>query len=471
MSKHKLKVLVLCDFSGQDANVIRDYLFCFNAYSRHEYYYLHHWRFHKFQRVKHLDFNRFDVILLFWDYYWLGCAERKHPWRVPDRILERIAASKALKVQFLQDEYRDVRRINEVQRKLGVSVMFTCVPDKDHELFYPRSLIPSLDGIYPVLTGYVPAYLENVPSSNDEARPFDIGYRSRSLPYYLGSLAREKTEIAERFLEIAGRHKFTADISVREQDRIYGDRWLDFLRSCRCCLGTESGASVVDFDGTIRKRCNAYVEKNPAATFDEVKKLYFADLDWKVVIKTISPRLFESAAFYNTLVLHEGDYENMLIPDVHYIRVKKDYSNTEEVVERMRDHAFCRRLALNAHDELIASGKHSYRSFVQRFDAIIEKHKPQSSTSGTISRAGFYLTNYLHMDTIVPEKEGYRDAELSGTRIRQGLHHIKIRCNPAWVRKWVGCSLKALTRLPTSLLAPNGTSLPAEGTHPQMTSR
>ena len=71
---------------------------------------------------------------------------------------------------------------------------------------------------------------------------------------------------------------------------------------------------------------------------------FFEDVDGKVVVQTISPRIFEASAFENTLVLHEGHYEGMLQPDVHYISVKKDYSNVTEVVERMKDRSFCERL-------------------------------------------------------------------------------------------------------------------------------
>ena len=67
-----------------------------------------------------------------------------------------------------------------------------------------------------------------------------------------------------------------------------------------------------------------------------------------MVVQTISPRIFEASAFENTLVLHEGYYDGMLQPDLHYISVRKDYSNVRDVVERMKDRSFCERLARNA---------------------------------------------------------------------------------------------------------------------------
>ena len=121
--------------------------------------------------------------------------------------------------------------------RFGVNLMFSCVAKIDHDLFYPRARIPSLIATYPVLTGYVPSYLEkvNYPASID--RPIDIGYRSRPVPYYLGALGQEKQVIAARFQEIADRFDFTANISIREEDRIYGADWLSFMKASRSLPG------------------------------------------------------------------------------------------------------------------------------------------------------------------------------------------------------------------------------------------
>jgi hypothetical protein len=402
MSRSELNVLVLSDFDGASANVIRDFLYSFNRHSRHRFYYMHSWTGNNFGRLLNFDFNRFDAIVLFWDFLWIGADSPLNPSYVPPWISERIASSSALKIQFLQDEYRDVRLANRVMARFGVNVICTCVAPKDHELFYPKKLIPSLEAIYPVLTGYVPTYLENVhcPASTD--RPIDIGYRSRKLAYYLGTLGQEKSIIAERFQEIADAHGFRADISVRESDRIYGNDWLAFMRSCRFSLGTESGASVVDFDGSIRTNCQEYLRDHPDASFDEVKNLFFGDVDGKVCVQTISPRIFETSAFENTLVLHEGHYEGMLEPDIDYIPVKKDYSNVAEIVAKMRDRAFCIDLARSAKEKLILSKRYNYASFVRQFDALLERHVPAKRRVKETSRTVFYFLNYLNNDALVP---------------------------------------------------------------------
>jgi hypothetical protein len=383
VSAPSLRILVLSNFRPAFANVVRDFLFSFNAYSRHRYYYV----FDCASLDRGTDFSSFDVILLFWTLFPLG------PEITPE-LRGRIRAARAIKVAFLQDEYRDVRASNTALQELGVKVVFTTVSERDHDTFYPRSLIDTLEATYTVLTGYVPAYLENLPPAEARERPLDVGYRSRVSPFHFGDLGREKSIIADRFRDICREHGLRADISVRERDRIHGRAWLRFVRRSRCMLGTASGASVVDFSGRIRTDCELYLARFPDASYEDVKARFFAEADGKVVIETISPRAFEAAALHSTMVHHEGDYAGILEPDRHFVRVKRDYSNVPEVVDRIKDHAYCRLVAAAAHRDLVSSGRYSYRAFAQEFDARLARHAPPPSPNRAVSRVAFYARGH-----------------------------------------------------------------------------
>lgn len=396
MSEKSLRILVISEYDGTNANVIRDFLFSFNAYSRHTYLYV----FRGFVIDSEFDFSPFDVILIFWS-TWIFA-----PFSITDQAIEKMRASRAVKALFLQDEYRGVNYVNEFMRKAGIQIMFTCVAEEDHESFYPRNKIPGLIATYTVLTGYVPEYLENPNIFYEGPRKIDIGYRSREQPYHLGDLAHEKMIIAERFIEISARYGFSCDISVNEEDRIYGINWIRFLKECRFILGTASGASVIDFTGEIRRNCDEYLKRNPYATYEEVKGNFFAEVDGKLVIEAISPRIFESVAIGNILVNHEGNYSGILEPDRHYICIKRDYSNIDEVIEKMKDRSFCQKLMDNAYDDLIKSKRYSYRDFIQWFDRTIEKHVPELIHTAHITHSAFYKRNFKsHGQYIIP----YRD--------------------------------------------------------------
>jgi hypothetical protein len=383
------------------------------------------------------DFSAFDVILLFWSIYYPGAA-------LSGQLREKIAKSSAIKVLFLQDEYRHVRLYNKIMNELGVAVMFTCVAEKDHKIFYPPELIPSLQAIYSVLTGYIPSYLESCQPKPNPQRSIDIGYRSRSVPYYLGDLGREKTVIAQKFQEIALEYGFRADISVREEDRIYGDAWVKFLKSSRFVLGSPSGASVIDFTGEIARNCERHLALYPNASYEDVKQRFFADVDGKFVIDTVSPRIFESTALGCTMLMHEGYYGGILEADRHYICIKKDYSNIQEVITQMRDERYCLQISRNAYQELIASQKYSYREFAKWFDRVLDGHVHPSARASVPSKFSYYARNYLiDGQALIPYSDGVYSLPFSSLiekyhMMKKSLHHISICFQHAEIRQLLG---------------------------------
>jgi len=221
------------------------------------------------------------------------------------------------------------------------------------------------------LTGYVPESLQNVPRLPLIERPIDVGYRGRDLPFWLGRLTQEKQWIAQGFLARVSAHDLRTDIAWREQDRIYGDRWVEFIASCRATLGTESGASIADFDGSAERAVRAFWASHPGASYDEVHEAVLRPYEGNVVVNVISPRVFEAASLGTGLVMFPGEYSGIVSPGEHYIVLKKDFSNVDEVVGRLKDDQFMTTLTERAHDHLVKSGRWSYASFIREFDDIL----------------------------------------------------------------------------------------------------
>jgi hypothetical protein len=396
MSLRPRKILVLTRFLKGSANTISDFLFSFNGYSQHEVFY---WtRFHTLTPAQLADF---DAIVLFWSFDWL------RP-RLPAHTIEAIANARATKILFLQDEYRSVYLARAAINRFRVNMLFSNVDREDREAFYPQSELPTLRHFESILTGYAPANLQQLEIPDRKSRPIDVAYRSRTCSYYLGDLAQEKTRIAEGFLHAAQAHGLKNDISVWEGDRIYGQAYIDFLKRSRTVLGTESGASVVDFDGQIQQKCEDYLAKNPQASYEEVKRRFFADVDGKIYCRGISPRIFESTSLGNTLVLHEGRYNDILRPGEHYIAIKKDHSNLADVIEQIKDRDHCERIAVRAHEDLIASGRYSYQQFVGRFDRLIEEHVEPARVPVRRSKVAFYTQSFFQRGQgVIPRGDSY----------------------------------------------------------------
>ena len=50
---------------------------------------------------------------------------------------------------------------------------------------------------------------------------------------------------------------------------------------------------------------------------------------------------------------------------MHYIALSQDYANIDEVFARLQDLDFLERMTERAYEDIVASGRYSYRSFVE----------------------------------------------------------------------------------------------------------
>lgn len=358
-----MRILLLANFARDSAATIIDHATSLVDLSRHniEMYdpvgrRAPHW----------LDLDCFDAVVIHYSVYLLGDAYLDETWRT------RLVETRALKVLFLQDEYRNVYAFHERIRALEVSLLFTCVPDGEIEKVYPKRLLPRLKCIQ-VLTGYVPDYLQGTRPRFDTPRPFDVVYRGRGGLPWLGSLFREKQLIAEGFASRTSGLGLTVDISTREADRVYGEAWLAFLRSARYTLGTESGASVFDFHGNIERDVRAFQDEHPDAGYVEIHERFLAAHEGIVSLNQISPRIFEGIACGCGLILFEGAYSGIIEPWAHFLPLKKDFSNLPEILDHVRDPLKTRDLAERAWNHVIGSGMNTYRRLVGVFDLAIEE--------------------------------------------------------------------------------------------------
>jgi hypothetical protein len=354
-------ILLLCRTARGEAANVADHINALTQLSRHTV--------HPFNPVDRpdaaalLDLDEFDVVVI---HYSIAVAIERY---LPAVLRDKIARFRGLKVQFIQDEYRWVDAVTARMRELGIELLYTLVPEQEVPKLYGER-VPGMETIT-TLAGFVPDELVNRVTPPLAERTIDVGYRGRTIPYWLGRLAYEKYAIGKDFLEHAAPHRLRCDIAVGEGDRIYGERWNRFLASCRATLGTESGASIADFDGSIEATVKNYLVRHANATFEEVEREVLAPHEGNVVINVISPRQFEAAALRTAMILYPGDYSGVVEPWTHYIPLAKDFSNMGEVVERLRDLTFLRELTERAHEHLIASGRYSLRRFVLEFDEAV----------------------------------------------------------------------------------------------------
>lgn len=377
----RLAVLLLCDDSPSHAPNVLEHIRALQRFSRHR---VELFRPLGVSHTRLLQLADYDVVVLHYTVYALH-DDHLSPW-----FREQLASFGRLKVQFIQDEYRRVDAMTARMRELGVDLVFSSVPPEAVPLVYgPR--LPGVE-VLPTLTGYVPAGLQRRPRQRLQDRPLDVVYRGRSIPYWLGRLGQDKVLIGREFLSRAASTGLRCDVAWAEADRIYGDAWYRFLGSSRTTLGTESGASIVDFDGSLQERTEAHLRSNPTATFEEVEREILSPFEGNAVIRAVSPRVFEAAALGTAMVNFAGTYSDVIEPWVHYIPLAKDFSNFDQVVEAIREEGALEAMASRAHTDLVASGRYSLERFVQDFDHKLEarvrppQRRPRPRFAGTVNR-------------------------------------------------------------------------------------
>jgi len=392
-----LQILLLAAVPSGAAGTIKDHVRAFKAYSKHHVRCFPHVGVVANHLPAAIKLSQFDVLVIHYSVYllsqdYLGAEARAE-----------IAAFDGTKVLFVQDEYRQIDLMVSIIRELRINLLFTCVPQHEIDKVYPAARLPDVVKITN-LTGYVPEGLTNRRSPGTQDRPIDVGYRARVLPYWLGRLSTDKWRIGPAFVAASRDYGLRCDVSVREEDRIYGDRWIRFLQSCKTTLGVESGASVMDFDGTIQRRVEAFVAANPQATFEEVERRFLFPYDGRIRLNQISPRCFEAAALRTGMILFEGEYSGILAAWRHYIPLRKDLSNIEEVVAAIRDQPRLQAIVDCAYEEIALNPEFSYRRFVERFDAAVSAitNPIRRSHSRKVSALRFKLATlpsamYLHL--------------------------------------------------------------------------
>lgn len=307
-----------------------------------------------------LDLDRFDAIGI---HYSLHLSDLTDHFLSRD-AMDRLSRFKGSKCIWMHDEYRNVDATLEKLTHIGIDTIFTVIPERTAGTVYGLGRLPGVK-VVSVLTGYVSKDIRSIRVVAGGSRSIDVGYRARRPPFWLGALAYEKIAIGLRFIEESRTFGLKIDISVEERDRIYGQEWLDFLKASRASLCVESGASIIDFSGSIEKQVMHYMRVHPDAPFEEVAALHLKDRDWVNAINCISPRMFEMAACRTLIIAHPGEYSGIVQPWVHYVPLEKDFSNMDKVVHALRSSEIFQPILDRAYDDLIGSGQFDYENFAE----------------------------------------------------------------------------------------------------------
>lgn len=363
--KKKLKILVLYDPFSTGIGAVADYLEAFKRYSRHHISYAA--ATNAVSAAPNYDLSIFDVIII---HYSIRLC---YDWHLTKEFFDEIKKFKGLKLQIIQDEYDSTEVARKHMEDLGIDIVFTCVPSSEIQKVYPRERFLNTKFVN-VLTGYVSlndGQLSQYTNSYKNKKIL-IGYRGRKLPYWYGDLGREKYLIGKGVKSYCEKNNIACDIEWSEDKRIYGEAWYKFLGSCIATLGSESGSNFFDWDGSAKKIIEKKILDDPKISYESVRQKYLVGGDGLISMNQISPRIFESIAVKSCLVLFEGKYSNVIEPNVHFLPLKKDFSNLSEIVLKLRDEDLVESMVTRAYEDVLGNGTYSYESLVRKIEAEID---------------------------------------------------------------------------------------------------
>lgn len=364
-----------------------DQLYCFRRYSDHNCFYLNF----SVRRVPwYLSKVKFDLIIF--GTMFLATRVVDEWFRDPHERALPLKSFKSLKVALPQDEYLATDVLCEFINEFSVNQVFSLAPQTEWEKIYDR-----IDRSQVRFSGVLPGYLDDETVAHIEqlgrestARDIDIGYRTWRAAPNLGRHGFLRQQIAEVFKAEARKHNLQTNISTRIEDTLWADDWYKFLLRCKYTISVEGGASVLDRDGSIKQCTDAYLAAHPDASFEEVEAACFPGVDGQLRYVAISPRHLEACATRTCQVLIEGEYNQVLVPGRHYIELKRDFSNLDEVLEIIREDKLRQEITDNAYRDIVVPGNYTYRGFVNQVLSQSAAQLPQEAAGTSLWTSAVY---------------------------------------------------------------------------------
>lgn len=269
----------------------------------------------------------------------------------------------ARKIALMQDEYKNVDLLRGFVDSLSIDKVFTLAPPSQWPSIYGQEIIKK-----GILEQYLAGYLEfaqpNVQSTSP--RSLDIGYRSDWSKMHVklgltGSLKREIATVVEASAMSAG---LKTDIKVGTEHFIRGGDWNLFLQNCRYVIGVPSGSSVLDQYGSIEQQLSDRLKRMPDTGEQQLYDEIVSKEEGSLGLEVLSPRHFEAILNGCGQILVESDYNGVLQPWKHYLPLKRDFSNLDELLGLVADEPLRLEMLENCKRDVLASSRYQYRYFV-----------------------------------------------------------------------------------------------------------
>ena len=289
----------------------------------------------------------------------------------------------AVRLAFPQDEYDCHELLDDWMIDWNVDVVFSVI-DSDWDVLYPR--YHKTGEIQLAYCGCLDETLLDYTAKPFGERSIDLGYRTRKLVPFCGRIGETKWTIGVEVERLARSRDLVTDIVVDDSKKLLGVKWIDFINDCKFTLGSNSGSSLLDPTGDVQRAVRRYLSSHPKATFEEVEEACFPGLDGQYAFTAISPRVLETATLGSGQILVDGAYSGIVKPWEHYLPIRADASNFDEIVEAMGDVEEMERMIKRCREAILDCRFLRYSFQAQRIlDLIRERSgdsRPESHLQG-----------------------------------------------------------------------------------------
>ncbi len=382
-----LRILVLYNEKQLLINPEFDLIKSFAQYSKHEIWYLTIYR----EMPEALDLTAFDVVILSYSVL-LNQTNSAMTGELSTLFSQALQAYQGYKIAFIQNEHENTNNLRANILKLGIDTVYTHVPEAYISQVFPPKQFPQTR-FMALTTGFVPL---SQPLFDQLIKPLHerrwvIGYRSIIPPFWHGQLAREKVLIGERMQRECSKRGIAANINWKLS---YGNSWYRYLAKCKATLATEVGVNVFDVDGSIRQHVTSLIQQTSDLSYDTLYENFLHQHDNKIQMNQISPKVYEAASLKTALILFEGEHSGVVEPNKHYIPLKKDFSNLNDVFNKLADNNYLQQITEQAYEDIIQTDKYHYKHFIARLDAkLSEVVATRSSVAATQSTMRYLNVN------------------------------------------------------------------------------
>ena len=198
-------------------------------------------------------------------------------------------------------------------------------------------------------------------------RPNVLGFIGSLHPLWIGDT--ERTRIIHLANELMSELNLRSAIDLTRRN-LPSSQWARFLNQSIGTVGAESGTYYLDKSGKILMAAKEIMKSNPSLDFVELYRKVFESPSLEIKpAKCVSSRHFEPIGTKTCQLLLEGSYNDILIPDVHYITIRKDLSNFKEAIARLLDPDNRKRIVNQAYQYVIHN--HTYDKRIEQLMNII----------------------------------------------------------------------------------------------------